>query len=115
MEAWDQESWQNSKRNLANSTVHVQSQSIVNGQADAEALDGDNLGSISQYRAHMGSLRRSVSGHIRRFRSRPVLEPEDEEESWLILQQLPWQQLLQLHRYPPQLLNLKILGAFKCI
>lgn len=31
--------------------------------------------------------------------SAPVLEPDEEEESWLILQQLPWQQLLQLHRH----------------
>jgi len=33
---------------------------------------------------------------------RPVLEPDEEEESWLILQQLPWQQLLQLHRHHPE-------------
>lgn len=31
--------------------------------------------------------------------SAPVLEPDEEEESWLILQQLPWQQLMQLHRH----------------
>ena len=28
----------------------------------------------------------------------PLLEPEDDEESWLLLEQLPWQQLLQLQQ-----------------
>ena len=35
------------------------------------------------------------------FGLRPLLEPEeDEQESWLILEQLPWLQLLQLQRHP---------------
>eukprot|EP00435_Cladocopium_sp_Y103_P055225 s349_g18.t1 len=74
------------------------------------AIGGFALLILLVYRDNKTFLEALVHRHLRRSHvpveaesdelvSAPVLEPDEEEESWLILQQLPWQQLLQLHRH----------------